>query len=66
MVYRSTTKLRLDLAVELGKISYRSLEQLDQTFNLAVEQYDDERNNNHWRKIASELQRLAKIAGKYK
>ncbi|MFC1818925.1 hypothetical protein ACFL0B_07515 [Thermodesulfobacteriota bacterium] len=46
-------------------IYYRSWEQLEEAFKLAVETYGDKKNMDHWIEVCRELTDLAKVAGKY-
>ena len=47
-------------------IYYRSWQQLYEAFDLAIPQFGDERNMEHWRRIGSEVKELARRAGKYR
>jgi hypothetical protein len=47
-------------------IYYRSWRQLYETFDLAIPQFGDKRNLEHWQRIGSEVRELARRAGKYK
>jgi hypothetical protein len=47
-------------------IYYRSWQQLYDGFELAIPQFGDERNLEHWRRIGSEVLELARRAGKYR
>jgi hypothetical protein len=47
-------------------IYYRSWRQLFEAFDLAIPQFGDERNLEHWQRIGSEVRELARRAGKYK
>ena len=53
------------LAYEIP-IYYRSWRQLYEAFDLAIPQFGDERNLEHWQRIGSEVRELARRAGKYK
>jgi hypothetical protein len=47
-------------------IYYRSWRQLYEAFDLAIPQFGDERNLEHWERIGSEVRELARRAGQYK
>jgi hypothetical protein len=47
-------------------IYYRSWQQFHEAFELAISQFGDERNLNHWQRIGGEVKELARRAGEYK
>lgn len=47
-------------------IYYRSWQQMDGAFKLAIELFDDKRNHMHWRSIGCEINMIAARAGRYK
>ena len=46
-------------------IYYRSWQQLYEAFNLAIDQFGDERNLEHWQRIGSEIKELAMRASRH-
>lgn len=47
-------------------IYYRSWEELEKSFKVAVSEFKDERNYHHWERLCEELATLSSTAGKYK
>jgi hypothetical protein len=54
-----------DLLLKLP-IYYRSWEELEESFKVAISQFKDERNHHHWERLCEELTVLSSTAGKYK
>jgi len=47
-------------------IYYRSWEELEESFKVAVSNFMDEKNHSHWERLCEELSTLAATAGKHK
>jgi len=47
-------------------IYYRSWDHLSNSFTLAIEEYPDNKNKEHWQKIGQEIRELSDRAGRYK
>jgi hypothetical protein len=45
---------------------YRSWEELEKSFKVAISRFKDERNHHHWERLCEELATLSSTAGKYK
>lgn len=52
--------------IETVPIYYRSWEELFKGLEVATQEYDDQRNRQHWQKVIDEVRELAKRATKYK
>jgi len=46
-------------------IYYRSWQELYEAFGLAIKQFNDKRNHEHWKKVCGEIGELATRAGRY-
>lgn len=52
--------------IENMPIYYRSWDHLSNSFTLAIEEYPDNKNKEHWQKIGQEIRELSDRAGRYK
>ena len=47
-------------------VYYRSWEELEKSFKVAISRFKDKRNYHHWERLCEELKMLSSTAGKYK